>query len=306
MNLFKRFILLSFTLLCVLTSSLKAEVWTPETLPMVHLQDSLRFVCNPDGVLSATTVQATDAILNQLKQKKGVETVVVVVKKLENADAYQFGMELSRKYGIGDKQQRTGLIIILSTEDRKYQFLTGHGLEGTLPDGLCYNIQQAVMVPALKKGEWDKAIFESVKAVSGVIMGDESITRHFKEKSDDTMTWILVAIVTGIILFLASIKSAMVSLRVCPKCKGKNALELISSHRVRKGNRWYTRSTWICKKCGHTVVKEEEDPHDNHHSSNSALPPFFMMGGRGGGGGGFSGGSFGGGSFGGGGSGGDF
>ena len=90
-------------------------------------------VCNPDGVLSADATQRTNLLLKALEKDKGIQTVVVVVKQLEGDDPYQFGMDLARKYGIGNKQ-RTGLIVILATEDRSYQILTGNGLEGTLPD----------------------------------------------------------------------------------------------------------------------------------------------------------------------------
>lgn len=68
--------------------------WTPETLPMVHLQDSTRYVCNPDGVLSVEAQHEVDALLLALEQTKGVETVVVVVKSIEDDDPYEFGMQL--------------------------------------------------------------------------------------------------------------------------------------------------------------------------------------------------------------------
>lgn len=308
MNSLKRFVLLLTTLFCLLPVSLRAEVWTPETLPMVHLQDSLRFVCNPDGVLSPSAVQATDALLAQLKQAKGVETVVVVVKRLRNGDAYQFGMDLSRKYGIGDKRQRSGLIIILSTEDRKYQFLTGNGLEGTLPDGLCYRIQQTAMVPALKRGNWDEAIYNSVKAVHEVIMKDDGLKRSHTRKKDGNG---LLGLSLGAALFiflLIIFRSSEKVRHTCPQCRHKGSFRKESSRRLRKGHQWYTQSTWRCAHCGHTEIREEDDtPSDGSHGG-MFIPPIFMSGGRGfgSGGDGFQGGSFGGGSFGGGGSGDSF
>ena len=305
MNFIKRFILVLFSLLCLFATNIKAELWTPETLPMVHLQDSLRFVCNPDGVLSAETVAATDAILNDLKQKKGVETVVVVVKRIKGGDTYQFGMDLSRKYGIGSKEQRSGLILILSTEDRKYRILTGHGLEGTLPDGLCYNIEQKVMVPALKKNQWNQAIYATVSELSKVIQGDESLRRHYNQE-EDYGGWVGLAFVLSMVIFILLIlRASNTAKHRCPACKQKDVFFVQSTRRVRKGNRWYTESLWCCRHCGHMELRETDDTDDIN--GGAFIPPFFMGGGsHGGGGGGFSGGSFGGGSFGGGGAGGDF
>ena len=128
-----------------------ATLWTPEALPMVHLQDAHKWVCNPDGILSPAIVDSVDNIINHLNQEKGIEAVVVVVKRVEGGDCYTFGMDLSRKYGIGSKNYNTGLIVILSTEDRAYQILTGTGLEGTLPDAICKRIEIRKMIPKMKQ-----------------------------------------------------------------------------------------------------------------------------------------------------------
>ena len=309
MNLVKYIFSLFFVCCSLLPLSLKAEVWTTENLPMVHLQDSLRFVCNPDGVMSPEAVQATDRILNNIKQKKGVETVVVVVKRIAGGDAYQFGMDLGRKYGVGDKEQRSGLIIVLSTEDRKYQFLTGNGLEGTLPDAICRRIQNQVMVPALKQGNWDAAIYQSVQAIEGYVMNDETLKRKFKDEEDDGWVMGIVVCFTMFIVFLILFRVTNGARKNCPKCHSKGTLTIVKTRRIRTGNKWYNETMWRCSKCGHTEIKiSDEPPFNNNNRGGMFVPPIIMGGHRGGfgGGGGFSGGSFGGGSFGGGGSGGSF
>lgn len=306
MNLFKRLTLIFFVLLCLLPASLKAEVWTVDNLPMVHLQDSLRFVCNPDGIMSPAAVNATDKILADLKLKKGVETVVVVVKRIEGGDPYQFGMQLGRKYGVGNKMQRSGLIIILSTEDRKYQFLTGNGLEGTLPDAICRRIQNRVMVPALKQGDWDAAIYQSVKAIEGYVLNDATLKRHFEKKGNDDWVMGIVVFIAMLTIFLIFYKVSNPAHKNCPKCKSKGTLTIVKTRRIRTGNQWYNETMWRCSHCGHTVIKVSDEPPFNN--GGGFIPPIIIGGHRGGfgGGDGFSGGSFGGGSFGGGGSGGDF
>ena len=313
MNLLKRFALLFITLLFLLPAALKAEIWTAETLPMVHLQDRSQFVCNPDGVLTPATVDSANVILGNLKKVKGVEAIVVVVKRVKGKDLYQFGMDLSRKYGIGDKKENTGLLILLSTEDRKYQILTGIGMEGTLPDGLCYKIQQKAMVPALKAQQWDNAIYETVKAVNGVIMKDETIVKAYEEEEGGDGALIGVVLVITIVVFFLVFQSSNKKAHRCPQCKKQGSYNLVNKRRIRKNGRWYTEYTWKCNACGYTFSREYDDSDSDDFSSGSGMfvPPIFMSSGRhhsgGGWGGGFGGGgSFGGGSFGGGGAGGDF
>lgn len=286
-------------------ASSQAKGWTPDNLPMVHLQDARRYVCNPDGVLSAGAVTRSDTLLAALEKEKGVQTVVVVVKHLEGDDPYEFGMALGRKYGIGNKKS-SGLIVILATEDRSYQILTGRGMEGTLPDAICRRVQNKVMVPRLKEGNWDEAIVETLEALAGYIRGDASLLNDGSDEMDEGEVWIAALVIIGfLVAFVLFIYYS--SYKVCPQCK-KRKLCLVSYRTLIVNKRPVRRQTWRCKSCGYTETKDEEDTNPNHRNGGGTgmfIPPIFMGGGRGGGGG-FSGGSFGGGSFGGGGSGGRF
>ena len=282
-----------------------AEKWKPETLPMVFLQNDHRFVCNPDGVLSDSAVARADSTLYVLYKQQGVQTVVAAVKQLDGDDPYEFGMALARKYGIGNKQS-TGLIVILATEDRSYQILTGRGLEGTLPDAMVRRVENRIMVPLLKNEDWDAAIVQTVDALAKVIAGDTSIVSDDEEDEDfGVVMGLLAAVFVGFIVLMMLIGYA--SIKKCPKC-GKRAMQTVSKKRLNRINSstWLVSKTGKCSKCGPTMQTTEKE-NDNINGSSGG-PVIFGGGGRGfgGGGGGFSGGSFGGGSFGGGGSGGRF
>ena len=106
----KRFRLL-WLILFGLTATVLRAAWTPETLPMVHLADARRYVCNPDGLMSAAAVDSTDTVLHRLEREKGIESLVVIVRQIEGGDPYEFGMALARKYGVGSQSgsQKTPL-----------------------------------------------------------------------------------------------------------------------------------------------------------------------------------------------------
>lgn len=283
--------------------------WTVDKLPMVHLQDARRYVCNPDGVLSPEAVRAMDERLLALEKQTGVQTVVIVVKSLDPDDPFEFGIDLSKKYGIGLKGKDTGLIVILATEDRSYQILTGEGLEGTLPDALVNRIQDQVMVPKLKDGEWDAAMVSTIEALDGVIRQDAELIEQY-ELEDDELTWAETFLIFGILIGIVALfwflyyKSSK-----CPKC-GQHAYGYVGEkHVVLDGKRKIVK-TYRCKKCGYERNESEDDPDGGGGGGGAVATSLLLWGvGRALGGGGRSGGgggSFGGGSFGGGGSGGRF
>lgn len=307
---YKRWLLLTLMFLGMSVVLCKAAttVWTVDNLPMVHLQDARRYVCDPDGLLSVAARDSADRMLFRLEQTKGIESVVVVVKRLAGGDCYDFGMQLGRKYGIGSKKQNSGLIVVISTEDRGYYILTGRGLEGALPDAICRRIQNRYMVPALKVGDWDTAVMASVLAISRYVQGDHSLTRESRSDSDTFSMWAGLIVALAIVGLMMIIARRDRRSRRCPQChKG----QMMITHRQRfraSDGRMMVRVTRQCSRCGYTELTDEDDDDDDRHTGMLAGFPFlFMGGGHGnGGGGGFGGGSFGGGSFGGGGSGGRF
>lgn len=45
-------------------------VWTVDNLPMVHLQDARRYVCDPDGLLSVAARDSADRMLAVWNRQK--------------------------------------------------------------------------------------------------------------------------------------------------------------------------------------------------------------------------------------------
>ena len=307
----KAFCLFLLIWVCGSTQLLQGETYTVDNLPMVYLQDRTKHVVNPDGILSAPIVQQMDSLLYRLERQKGVQSVVAVVERIEGGDCYEFALTLGNRYGVGN-QQNTGLIILLSTQDRCYQILTGEGLEGTLPDAICRRIENRIMVPFLKTEDWDQAMLQTVAAVCGVIEGDDTL---LNPGSDGQRARGRGNHFFGLALCIAvaAIGWSWYSNRKrnsCPKC-GTYPMKRYHS-RVetdRLNGVEHHREYFRCPKCGHTECHSHDEPLDNGTGFGGFPPiagPFHRGFGGGGPGGGFTGGDFGGGSFGGGGSGGDF
>ena len=163
-----------------------ARTWTPEEVPIPRLQDVRRYVSNPEGILSAATVDSLDRQLGALERDRGVQTLVVVVDRLKGNDPYRFAMTLARKYGVGNRETRTGLVVVLATGDRSYQFLTGNGLEGTLPDGLIQQIEDRIFLPRLRRAQWDEAMLAAMSAVDRACRNDGEL--RVAKSSDDVST----------------------------------------------------------------------------------------------------------------------
>ena len=289
--------------LCVLTLSAWSKVYTPTTIPMVHLEDRTRYTCNPDGILSANAVNTMDSIFYALEQQTGIQTVVAVVGEIDPADCFEFAHALFTAQGVGQQGKDNGLVILLSTEERCIQFVTGYGLEGSLPDAICKRIQSKYMVDLLGDERWDEAMIAGSRALYKHLMGDPTLIEEERQEAEENrqaLIGFMVFMVAAILIFVIIGYIVIRKQSQCPQCKQHTLKRSGSMTIMRRNGIRRDQVTFTCTNCGHNVYRIE----DHHIGGGSIGGGPVIGGGRGSSfGGGSFGGSFGGGRSGGGGAG---
>jgi uncharacterized protein len=142
-----------------------AKVWSADDIPMIHLQDSTRYVCDPENIIPTASRDSADALLYKLHHECGIQTVFIVVPNVKNADCFRMAQDVGNHYGVGTKAERRGLVIVLATKDRRYFIAPGKGLEGDLTDVECNDIGQACIVKNMKVNNTDKALLSTCSAL---------------------------------------------------------------------------------------------------------------------------------------------
>ena len=107
---------------------------------MVQAQAALSFppltgrVVDNAGILSAEAQQKLTAYLAEHEQQTGNQVVVVTLKDLAGTDIADYGYQLGRAWGIGQKGKNNGALILIAPNQRATRIEVGYGLEGTLTD----------------------------------------------------------------------------------------------------------------------------------------------------------------------------
>ncbi|MDR2824975.1 MAG: TPM domain-containing protein [Prevotellaceae bacterium] len=134
------------------------------------------YVTNPDEILSTGTVFQLNTMLDSLAIRKGVRALVIAVNSIGDNDVHTFAVETGQKLGVGNENSDNGLVVLFVLDQRKIDFATGYGLEGTLPDAICKRIQVQEMVPRFKSGDYDGGMLACISRAVDVINGDYTPT----------------------------------------------------------------------------------------------------------------------------------
>ncbi|PYF75655.1 TPM domain-containing protein [Pedobacter nutrimenti] len=132
------------------------------------------YVSNPDNLLSDATVSTLNRDLSALDQEGTAHIDVVFVKSIGDNVPKDIAHELFRKWKIGDQKSNNGLLIFMVKDQKRIEFETGYGLEGSLPDMICRRIQEDYMIPYARNNDFDNAVLKGVDATISHLKGNAS------------------------------------------------------------------------------------------------------------------------------------
>jgi uncharacterized protein len=134
------------------------------------------------GLLSEEEKNALEQKLVAFNDSTSSQIAIVLLKTTGDYPVDDYAIALYRKWGIGQKGKDNGAVVLCAMDDRRVAIITGYGLEGALPDGICKRIIEQKIKPAFKEGSYyaglDAATDEMIKRASGEYVADEKQTSN--------------------------------------------------------------------------------------------------------------------------------
>lgn len=140
-------------------------------LPGASLAADIRFpaltgrVVDDAQLLTPAQEQTLTGKLATLEQQTGDQLVVVTLPSLQDQEIEDFGYQLGRHWGIGQKENDGGALLIVAPNERKVRIEVGYGLEGVLTDAYSSLIIRNDILPAFRQGDY----------AAGIVAGTDSI-----------------------------------------------------------------------------------------------------------------------------------
>ena len=88
-------------------------------------------------VLDSSDIATIEKYGQALEAATGVQAIAVAVNFLDGEDPADYATDLINEWGIGDKSEDNGVVVLLARGDRRVQIGTGKGIDRTLTGSAC-------------------------------------------------------------------------------------------------------------------------------------------------------------------------
>ena len=160
------------------------------------------------NLLNADDRAAIEAELKAIEDKSTDQVVVVTLPDLGGYAIDDYGYQLGRKWGIGQKGKDNGVLLIVAPKDRKVRIETGRGLEAHLTDAMSRIIIENAILPKFRRGDFSGGIRDGVRDIKATIEGDAEAVKERargrvgEHQETDYTALIMIAIWIAIILYV--------------------------------------------------------------------------------------------------------
>jgi len=129
-------------------------------------------VVDEAGILTPSFKTEISTQLAAHEHATGNQVVVVTLKSLQGYDISEYGYQLGRHWGIGQKGKNNGALLIIAPNEKKLRIEVGYGLEGTLTDAISRDIIERFIKPSLRQQNFEQGIRAGVGALLTALSGE--------------------------------------------------------------------------------------------------------------------------------------
>lgn len=163
-----------------------------------------RLVNDFTGTLTKDQEQHLENKLKQFDDSTSTNIVVVIVKTTNGTDVADYALELGRKWGVGQKGNNNGVVLLIAKDDRKLNISVGYGLEKVLSDVTSKQIIDYTIVPNFKGDDYYRGIEEGTDAIIQAVKGEYKAPANYNKRNKSSGgIGRIIFIIIMIVIFLA-------------------------------------------------------------------------------------------------------
>jgi len=174
--------------------------YAADDLPAIP--DPPRLVVDMADMLSSNEEQALEAKLEGYEDTTSNQFTIVTINTLGDYALEDYANKLFSKWGIGQKGKDNGVLILVVKESHDIRVEVGYGLEPKIPDLFAKKVEDQVIIPAFKQGQFYDGLNQAtdilIKKAAGEFKGDPKA----KKKKKGMSVWTILLIIIIVLYFM--------------------------------------------------------------------------------------------------------
>lgn len=122
-------------------------------------------VVDQTSTLNPAQISELSATIAAEEAKSGNEIAVLMIPTLNGDSLEDYSIKVARGWGVGQKSNNNGVLLLVVKDDRKLRIEAGYGLEGALTDARSGQIIRDDITPSFKRENYYAGISNGVEAI---------------------------------------------------------------------------------------------------------------------------------------------
>jgi uncharacterized protein len=122
-------------------------------------------VVDQANLLSPEEEARLTASSEAVERETGPQFVIVTVPSLQGYSIEEFGVQLARAWGIGNRERNDGVLLIVAPNERRVRIEVGYGLERRVTDPFASKVLREQVLPHFREGRMPAGIFAGSEAI---------------------------------------------------------------------------------------------------------------------------------------------
>lgn len=170
---------------------------TPDQL--LKMKPEKRLVHDYAHIFDAYQLNDLERKLVAYNDSTSTQMTVITIQSLEGYPLETLASDLGERWGVGQKGEDNGIVILMSLQDRKITIRTGYGVQVHLTPSLGKQIIDQRIIPSFKQGDYAGGIDKGVDDVFKVLTGKYKA----KPKADEyEIDWFSTFIIIFFLIFI--------------------------------------------------------------------------------------------------------
>jgi uncharacterized protein len=172
------------------------------------------YVTDLAHIIAPDSKDRLEALCLELEQKTGAQMAIVTVRSLDGQDVDQYGNDLFKQLGVGNKKDNRGVLLLVAPTERTYRVEVSYGLEPVINDARAGDAGR-LMRSYFLQGNYSAGIEAAAWQLARFVAADRGVTltaappaRPVRPRQDDSRSFPIWPLFIFIFVVIQIIRAA--------------------------------------------------------------------------------------------------